>query len=306
MQLEDVSIVIPSLGRPEVVSRLVEQVCRLPVRPNETIVVFQDRHELEMFTELVSGGSIRPVFCEIRSAAYARNAGAGIARGRILVFLDDDCIPSGEWLAKLTDPVRRGEACCSTGPVSNWNSVRRLRWWPDGRRASIVLWGALHPVQISATSRANTAGTVLGGNFAVTREAFWKVGGFDRRFRGASMYEETALSLLIRRSTMRRIVFVPDAAVIHRQAAVGGMRTVEVDAGWLGGQRAKLIAAVRKDQYGVWFSAGMAIAIYTILHGVRRDGRKACRQFARGLVSELRRGASEMDGEALRSQGGVH
>ena len=45
---------------------------------------------------------------EAEGPARARNRGAAAARGRVLVFTDDDCAPPSHWLGQLTALFREG------------------------------------------------------------------------------------------------------------------------------------------------------------------------------------------------------
>lgn len=45
-----------------------------------------------------------------------KDAGAQAARGDVVVYLDGDCVPDGpDWLDRLTQPIRRGEALATCG-----------------------------------------------------------------------------------------------------------------------------------------------------------------------------------------------
>jgi len=65
--------------------------------------------------------------------------------------------------------------------------------------------------------------TVKGGNMSFRRELLERIGGFDERFGYPSIYEETDVSLKVRRLGYN-ICFLPDAEVVHLSAPVGGQR----------------------------------------------------------------------------------
>ena len=50
---------------------------------------------------LVAAVAVRPAFAQGGNPAAARNRGAMAAQGDPLVFLDADCIPADDWLARL-------------------------------------------------------------------------------------------------------------------------------------------------------------------------------------------------------------
>lgn len=89
-----VSVVIPSLNSP-VVDRAVDAVWSGSLRPSEIIVVGRDEHAL-----LRGDDRVRFVRTErIELPGGARNIGAELAAGDLLVFVDADCVPERDWLA---------------------------------------------------------------------------------------------------------------------------------------------------------------------------------------------------------------
>lgn len=105
--------------------------------------------------------------------AANRNAGAGLARGQVLVFLDDDCIASATWLAELVAAVVQDPGLLVGAP-------------------------AVHPFPATATAAAGQVITDMvdgffnppgaqcrflpGLNFALERQRFRAMGGCDPGF----------------------------------------------------------------------------------------------------------------------------
>jgi len=88
------SVVVPTCGRPELLSRCLEALERqsLPRQAYE-IVVVEDR--------------------ERRGPAWARNRGWQRARTPLVAFTDDDCLPHPEWLARGLEALVAGaDAVC--------------------------------------------------------------------------------------------------------------------------------------------------------------------------------------------------
>src|SRR5205085_2579965 len=63
-----------------------------------------------------------------RGATYARNAGIAVAKGDIVVFIDDDVIARPSWLKTLTAPILDELADATGGRVELDPSVVLPRW----------------------------------------------------------------------------------------------------------------------------------------------------------------------------------
>jgi len=106
--------------------------------------------------------------------AAARNAGAASARGRVLAFTDDDCIPSAGWLEAMLDALDR-----SPGSIVGGLTINALEANPYAE-ASQQLLSFLY-----AEGARRTGGPpfVASNNLALSRHDFDALGGFDDSFR---------------------------------------------------------------------------------------------------------------------------
>jgi glycosyltransferase involved in cell wall biosynthesis len=84
-----VSIVVPTKNRPEEIARMLASVRAQATMPREVIVVDQSTpaYELEPFPELIHVHDPR-----IGGASAARNRGITVARGEVVLFIDDDVV----------------------------------------------------------------------------------------------------------------------------------------------------------------------------------------------------------------------
>ncbi|MBM3792356.1 MAG: glycosyltransferase family 2 protein, partial [Acidobacteria bacterium] len=99
------SVIVPTCGRPVQLSRCLEALAGLRYdRSGFEVIVVDDGGE-QALERLVSRYEKRMRIRLLRQPrsgpAAARNAGAGIALGRILAFTDDDCEPAADWLEQL-------------------------------------------------------------------------------------------------------------------------------------------------------------------------------------------------------------
>jgi glycosyltransferase involved in cell wall biosynthesis len=167
-----ISVVIPTYNRPYLLGKCLLSLLSqdFPAKDYEIIVVTDgpDTATRQMVLQYTSQISLPAVYClslpEKKGPAAARNMGWRNARGELIVFTDDDCIPS-------------------TRMVSNyWHTYRHQG------QALVAFTGKIKvPVSPAPTDyERNTArlenADFVTANCACTRKALELVGGFDEDF----------------------------------------------------------------------------------------------------------------------------
>lgn len=205
--MTEISIVIPTYGRTGPLRKCVEGVTDLdyPAGRFEVIVVDDGSPEpIASSLESFSGHLDLTVIRQLnRGPAAARNTGASRAAGRWLAFTDDDCVPDRDWLAALSDRLRRAGPRTAIGG-------RTRSGHPDDpyAEASRLLERSRREQTLEGT---NGLAFLPTSNLAVSREAFHAVGGFDERFRN---YEDVEFCHRWRQEG-GRLVAEPAAIVNH-------------------------------------------------------------------------------------------
>ncbi len=135
-----------------------------------------------------------------RGQAYARNAGARIATGDALCFVDADDVVAPGYLTAMATALEEHEFVSASFDSNSLNEgwVRRTRQ-------------AYQENEISQT--LGFLPFVGGGGMGIRRELFWRVGGFDETWWGAC--EDVDFCWRTQREGAS-LFFVPDATVAIR------------------------------------------------------------------------------------------
>jgi GT2 family glycosyltransferase len=178
-----VSVVVPTRGRPEALSR-----CRVALEGQSIsveVVVVED--------------------VEGRGPAWARNEGVRRARGEVVCFTDDDCAPFPGWAEALAAPILAGEAQATSGPVS----------MGDGATGADKAWEAIvHYLQVRAAAPGTASpGFAATANLAARRSMLERL-PFDQSFPAAAGEDRDWSERAVRQGVVPR--FVPGAVVVHR------------------------------------------------------------------------------------------
>jgi GT2 family glycosyltransferase/glycosyltransferase involved in cell wall biosynthesis len=151
----------------------------------------------------------------------ACNQGAEVARGRYLIFLNNDTVVLPGWWRGLVDTVERDERVGAVGS---------LFLYPDGtiQEAGAIIWrdGAAYHCgwgRRGADRKFNFAREVdycSGASLLIRKELFAQLGGFDRRYAPA-YYEDADLCMGVR-ARGHKVVYQPASRLIHYEGVTAG------------------------------------------------------------------------------------
>jgi glycosyltransferase involved in cell wall biosynthesis len=201
--MPDVSVIVPARDASATIGRTLAGLGRQRRERSFEVIVVDDRsrdstaaiaRDAAVVARLVEGPGSGP--------ADARNLGAAVARGSHLAFLDADCEPTPEWLAR------------GVRALEHFDLVQGgVRPFPDKPIGAFdrTLW-------------VNEAhGLFESANLFVRRELFERLGGFEswlRPRRGIELGEDVLLGWRARRGGART-GFCPEALVYHEVFARG-------------------------------------------------------------------------------------
>jgi glycosyltransferase involved in cell wall biosynthesis len=203
------SIVVPTYRRRDSLARCLAAIQALDFPRDRFEVLVVDDGSDDPPTDLVasfeSSLDVQLLRARHGGPANARNTGAHQARGRILVFTDDDCLPHPGWLAAIDrcmserhDPVAVG------GRVVNVLEEDVYAAASQGIVDFLYEYYGEHP----APGRFFTS-----NNLAMPRAEFLAIGGFDDGFKRVAAEDRDLCERW--RAAGFELHFAPDAVVGH-------------------------------------------------------------------------------------------
>jgi len=182
VEVPEFSVVIAAFNRESLIERSVRSVLNGEFQDLELVVVDDGSTDgTAAVLARISDERLRVVHQRNEGRTAARNNGAAVAQGRYLTFLDSDDYAEPDWLATMHAIFQRssdlGVACC--GLRSTVLDERR-----SVLRTSTVVPGDLGPVYYNKTARFAPPGT-----FAMKRELFEEIGGYDHELAHAENTE---------------------------------------------------------------------------------------------------------------------
>lgn len=196
-----VSVVVPTYRRPEMLARCLEALLAQDFDAEDYEIIIADDADStdtwQQVTLIAEKARMRVLYIPVPSAcshgpAAARNVGWRAARGEIIAFTDDDCIPQKQWLKAGVSAMVDGVA---------------------GAAGHLIV-----PLEGVPTDYEYNAAQ-LGKNDFVTANCFYRrgaleeVGGFDEHFTVAWREDTDLVFTLLARGA--KFTTAQDAVVIH-------------------------------------------------------------------------------------------
>jgi GT2 family glycosyltransferase len=171
----DVSIVIPTFRRPDYLFWCLKALWEqdFPFHRYEVIVV-SDGPDPDTVFIMAGASSPGPAF-ELHSLPFkkgpaaARNAGWQKARGKLILFTDDDCIPERGWVNAYWAAYEMGEGAITS---------RELQVFRGPLFVPCSKWPTDHEKNTAGLEQA----AFVTANCACTPSALHEIGGFDETF----------------------------------------------------------------------------------------------------------------------------
>jgi GT2 family glycosyltransferase len=175
------SVVIPTRNRPQSVRACLDALAAQTMPPGSfEVIVVDDGGEPPLAVDPTASAGIFPLTVmrqEHAGPGTARNRGVDHARGEVVVFTDDDCLPTPSWLEKMVTAVRREPRGLVGGATLN-GLPRSL----CAETSHLIL----EIVYEHCNRDGSGSSFFASNNMACSRAAYLGIGGFDEAFRVAS------------------------------------------------------------------------------------------------------------------------
>jgi GT2 family glycosyltransferase len=231
-----ISVIVPTIGRPDSLRRLLASLCRQTVLVTEVIIAdgSSNMESLAVASDSCwteAGLNLLHVAVSPPNAVRQRQAAIQVAFGDLLLLLDDDVVLEADCLEQMLlaiDEMPSAVAVCATFNNQAWSMPTRawrfyLRYFcriPEGAWQGKVIGPLLRYGFTESQTTATSMDWLGAGMSLIRRSAYHQVGGFSDFFlHRCTMNEDVDLGLKL--SKIGRIVFCPSARLGHFHAPSG-------------------------------------------------------------------------------------
>jgi len=224
----EVSVIIPTFKRKDSLLRLLKSLV-----PEMT-----DKYEIVVCEQFINNGSSFKSFAKKHNillqyiflkrtigTSAAKNTAVKKSNGKYIIFFDDDVAIKRNCIKNLIRNFKDKKIGAVGGRVITIDQAIEENYKNVGK---ITFFGKFTD-GFSSKIRQNID-TVIGCNCAWRKDVFEKIGGFDEKFTGA-IREDSDISLRTLKEEYK-ILFEPDALVLHLREPTGGGRKTEGRLEW--------------------------------------------------------------------------
>jgi glycosyltransferase involved in cell wall biosynthesis len=195
------SIIIPAYNAETTIEKCIQALLSQSVERSLYEIIVVDDGSKDRTADIIRTFPVDYHFQENQGPAAARNKGAQLSKGEIILFTDSDCVPDRFWLEKMTAPFSENPAISGVkGAYKSLQSSLTARFAQAEFEDRFALLKKSDYIDMVDTYSA-----------AFKREVFINAGGFDPSFPVANN-EDTELSYRLV-SQGHLMVFNPKAFV---------------------------------------------------------------------------------------------
>jgi GT2 family glycosyltransferase/ubiquinone/menaquinone biosynthesis C-methylase UbiE/glycosyltransferase involved in cell wall biosynthesis len=218
----DVSVIIPAYGQGDLTRRCLASIATHPPRATIEVLLVDDASPEDLDEVFSDVAGLRVIRNEVNSGFIRTcNHGAREARGRYLLFLNNDTEVTPGWCDELLETF-------ASAPEAGIVGSKLV--YPDGtlQEAGGIIWqdgsgwnfGKFEDPAAPEYSYRREVDYVSGAAVMLPARLFWEVGAFDERY--APAYGEDSDLAFKVRAAGRRVYCQPLSVVIHHEGATSG------------------------------------------------------------------------------------
>jgi len=196
MKTADVSVVIPALNEEQYIERTLQSIAAQKFKGTYEIIVADGNSEdrtVEISRKYTSNIIIEPT----RTIAAGRQTGTRIALGKIVAYTDADTIAPPDWLEHLTDAFEDPKVIAVTGKPLPLEHDVVSHLFSDFVMDPIARVLCFFQIPY-----------VYGGDVAIRKDVFNKIGGFN-----TSLVTAEDMDIINRAKKHGRVAYAPKAVV---------------------------------------------------------------------------------------------
>lgn len=215
------ALVVATVGRPELVAKLLDQVSRASPPPDEVVLSPVGELDLPDLSETSYPFKVT-VIIGARGAAAQRNAGVDAVSlsPDVIVFMDDDSMPRSDFFEQVSRHFEeRQESQAMTGNVILEGSDRAVAPLTEDEIQGALRSSFSNPLTLRPDREHDQ---LYGCNMAIRSQVFSKL-RFDERLPLYSYLEDLDMARGIIQGG-GKIFSVPSAVIVHRMDPSGGRR----------------------------------------------------------------------------------
>lgn len=219
MDMLKISVIIVTYNRPQSLECCLSFLSRQTMHPDEVIII-DNGSDVSYEAVMHRYERILPIRYRYVTRQYisvARNQGIAMAKGDIVVFTDDDCMPVPQWLERIIEPFFRDAAIAEVAgrTITAQNTASVITeflaavWMPVEHAEGYLACNTEYPFRVCLPT----------ANAAFRRQALVESGLFDEHLETG---EDVDVTVRLVKADWK-VWFVPDAVVEHvRRATVTG------------------------------------------------------------------------------------
>lgn len=202
-----VSIIIPTFNGSKRISNTINSLLKQDFQGDVEIIVVNDG-SIDETKEILNKFNEKKIIIRIidqnnSGPAKARNNGVQNAKGNIILFIDDDCIPEKKWISKMLMPFEDNSVVAAKGA------------YKTNQKSIVANFVQLeYENKYSKLRKYNQIDTIDTYSAAFRKDIFIQEGGFDETFPVACA-EDFEFSFRLSGKGYK-MVFIPDVYVYHQ------------------------------------------------------------------------------------------